>query len=96
MKDGGGNSGADYSAWGLIGQVGFIVVIALGIGLAIGLGLDNLLHTKPVLTLVGVTIGFALGLRGGLSSGDGRDPPSRSHLCQTATAAAGRRAPAVR
>lgn len=53
---------ADFSAWGLIGQVGFIVVIALGIGLAIGLGVDSIAHTKPIFTLVGVTVGFALGL----------------------------------
>ncbi len=54
--------GADFSAWGLLGQVGFIVIIALGIGLAVGLGLDRVFGTKPVLTLVGVTIGFALGI----------------------------------
>lgn len=52
----------DFSAWGLIGQVGFIVLVALGIGLAAGLAVDGFAGTKPIFTLVGVTVGFALGL----------------------------------
>jgi F0F1-type ATP synthase assembly protein I len=56
------DEGADLSAWGLMGQVGFIMLIALGLGLAAGIGLDNVFGMKPFLTLTGATIGFALGI----------------------------------
>ena len=55
-------NGADFSAWGLVGQVGFIMLITLGAGFAVGLAIDKFAGTKPLFTLIGVTIGFAVGI----------------------------------
>ena len=48
-------------AFTLIG-VGWLIVIPILAGTFVGLWLDGKFHTRPILALVGATLGVALGL----------------------------------
>jgi F0F1-type ATP synthase assembly protein I len=43
-------------------SVGFLILIAIGIGLLFGLWLDKILHTGPWMAFVWTIIGLAAGL----------------------------------
>src|ERR1700679_1309130 len=59
LEDQGGLGG---SAWGIGARVGEELVSALGVGVAIGYGLDRVFHTTPILTAVFVPLGGAAGV----------------------------------
>ncbi len=40
--------------------VGWVVVVAIGLGLVGGIWLDGILHSSPLFTIVGVLLGVAL------------------------------------
>lgn len=52
----------DFSAFGLALRVGTEMVAALGIGLAIGFGLDRLCNTKPLFLILFSMGGAAAGM----------------------------------
>jgi ATP synthase protein I len=51
------------ASWYRMAGVGIEFVVAVGLFAAIGYGLDRWLNTKPWLMLVGMGLGFAVGLR---------------------------------
>ncbi len=49
--------------WGSGYTVGLNLVVSVILGGAIGLGLDHLLGTKPILMLIMIVVGFVAGMR---------------------------------
>ena len=47
-----------------IGPVAFMLLAGIALGLLVGYALDRLLHTTPILMLLGVFVGFAIALYG--------------------------------
>ncbi len=43
-------------------QLGFIMAAAVAVGLLVGWYLDSLVHTTPILTIVGAIVGMVAGL----------------------------------
>ena len=54
----------DYSAFALVGQVGIYIAGGALLGLAAGSFIDGKLHTTPVVTLIGLLLGLAVGIYG--------------------------------
>ncbi len=50
-------------ALGVAWRMSVEMVVAVGVGGALGLGLDTLFHTKPWIMVVGFMFGFAAGIR---------------------------------
>ena len=47
----------------LVTQIGLSMVCAVAVGGLLGYGLDRLLHTLPVITIIGLFLGVAAGFR---------------------------------
>ncbi len=50
-------------ALGVAWRMSVEMVVAVGVGGALGLGLDTLFHTKPWIMIAGLIFGFAAGVR---------------------------------
>ena len=59
-----GHNGHGKSGLATAETVAFMVIAGIVVGLLIGYGLDRLMHTTPVFTLIGVFAGFAMALYG--------------------------------
>ena len=59
-----GHNGHDKSGLATAETVAFMLLAGIVVGLLVGYGLDRLMHTTPVFTLVGVFAGFGMALYG--------------------------------
>ncbi|HYO07523.1 MAG TPA: AtpZ/AtpI family protein [Tepidisphaeraceae bacterium] len=58
-----GEDEATLASWYRMAGVGIEFVVAVGLFAAVGYGLDRWLNTQPWLLLIGMFLGFAVGMR---------------------------------
>ncbi|MFQ5328874.1 MAG: AtpZ/AtpI family protein [Thermodesulfobacteriota bacterium] len=63
MEDGEGGNKGFLKGMALLASLGFSMVIATFIGLAMGFYLDRYLETSPIFTLIFMVLGIAAGFR---------------------------------
>lgn len=52
----------DAPGWSTLLGMGVVVALLFGSGLALGWYLDSVLHTSPILAIVGLALGLAAGV----------------------------------